>query len=145
MREGVTNSVVDEIETNPAHFPQEGEGRRAVRDIYIGLIRWRAWVLMGWQDIRKRYRRSILGPFWLTLSMGIMVLMLGFLFGNLFKMPLEDFLPFLTLGLLTWGLISGVILDGCQVFISIATHTELTMISSNPGISTNAAAPGQTR
>ncbi len=42
-------------------------------DLAEGLFKWRLWSLMGWQDIRQRYRRSILGPFWLTLSMGVLV------------------------------------------------------------------------
>jgi ABC-type polysaccharide/polyol phosphate export permease len=68
---------------------------------------------MGWQDIRLRYRRSMLGPFWLTISMGIMVAALGFLYGSLFKVPLESYLPFLTLGFLIWSLISGFVIEGC--------------------------------
>ena len=68
---------------------------------------------MGWQDILLRYRRSMLGPFWLTISMGIMVAALGFLYGSLFKIPLDTYLPFLTLGFLVWTLISGLITDGC--------------------------------
>ena len=89
----------------------------AVRDLVDGLQRWQLWGLMGWQDIRLRYRRSVLGPFWLTLSMGVMIGTLGFLFATLFKMPVRDYLPFLCLGFLAWGLISGLITDGCTVFI----------------------------
>jgi ABC-type polysaccharide/polyol phosphate export permease len=73
---------------------------------------------MGWQDIKLRYRRSMLGPLWLTLSMGVMVGALGLLYGSLFKIPLGDYLPFLTLGLLVWGLISGLINDGCTTLSS---------------------------
>ena len=86
---------------------------RATQDIRDGLARWRLWGLMGWQDILLRYRRSMLGPFWLTISMGIMVAALGFLYGSLFKIPLDTYLPFLTLGFLVWTLISGLITDGC--------------------------------
>lgn len=68
---------------------------------------------MGWQDIRQRYRRSVLGPFWLTLSMAILVGALGVLYGKLFGIAIDDYLPFLTLGFLSWGLISGVITEGC--------------------------------
>jgi ABC-type polysaccharide/polyol phosphate export permease len=91
----------------------DGVFHRAMDDLLEGLMRWRLWGLMGWQDIRLRYRRSMLGPFWLTISMGIMVGALGFLYGSLFKVPLESYLPFLTLGILVWNLISGLITDGC--------------------------------
>jgi ABC-type polysaccharide/polyol phosphate export permease len=89
---------------------------RAMEDIRQGLARWRLWGLMGWNDILLRYRRSMLGPFWITISMGIMVAALGFLYGSLFKIPLETYLPFLTLGFLVWGLISGLITEGCTAF-----------------------------
>jgi lipopolysaccharide transport system permease protein len=49
----------------------------AVRDIKNGSTLWPlAWTL-GWLDIKLRYRGSMLGPFWLTLSTGIMVGSLG--------------------------------------------------------------------
>jgi ABC-2 type transport system permease protein/lipopolysaccharide transport system permease protein len=72
---------------------------------------------MGLHDIRQRYRRSILGPFWITLSMGIMVGALGLLYGTIFKQDMHDYLPFLAAGFILWGLISALITDGTQVFI----------------------------
>lgn len=91
----------------------------AVRDVSEGMRYWHLWSLMGWQDIKFRYRRSMLGPFWLTISMGVMVTALGFLYGNLFKVPLRDYLPFLALGLLVWNLISAFIADGCEALASV--------------------------
>ena len=89
----------------------------AIYDLVEGFRRWPLWVRLGWQDIVLRYRRSIIGPFWLTLSMGVMVFSLGLLYGGIFKIDARQYLPFLTIGLLVWGLISGVITEGCQVFI----------------------------
>lgn len=86
----------------------------AIADLAEGLVRWRLWGLMGWQDIKQRYRRSVLGPFWLTLSMGILVAALGILYGKLFGIAIDDYLPFLALGFLAWGLIAGVINEGCN-------------------------------
>ena len=103
--------------TVPAR-PQGTSGDVLARADFIdSLTRWRLWGLMGWQDIKQRYRRSVLGPFWLTLSMAILVAALGFLYGELFGIAIDDYLPFLTLGFLAWGLISGVIIDGCTAFI----------------------------
>ena len=73
---------------------------------------------MGLHDIRQRYRRSIIGPFWITLSMGIMVGALGLLYGTIFKQDMHDYLPFLAAGFILWGLISSLIIDGTRVFIS---------------------------
>jgi ABC-2 type transport system permease protein/lipopolysaccharide transport system permease protein len=73
---------------------------------------------MGLHDIRQRYRRSFIGPFWITLSMGIMVGALGLLYGTIFKQDMHDSLPFLAAGFISWGLISTLITDGTRVFIS---------------------------
>ena len=72
----------------------------ALLDVSAGLAVWRLWGKMGWNDILQRYRRSLLGPFWLTASMAIMVVSLGVLYAELFKTSIHDFLPFLCVGLL---------------------------------------------
>jgi homopolymeric O-antigen transport system permease protein len=90
----------------------------ALNDLVSGLQRWALWVAMGWQDIKTRYRRSTLGPFWLTMSMGITVGAMGTLYAGLFKLSLADYLPHLTLGLLFWALIANTLTEGCQTFIA---------------------------
>ena len=71
----------------------------------------------GWTDILQRYRRSLLGPFWITLSAGAMIGGIGLLYSQLLKQPTADYLPFLAAGLITWFFISAVINEGCSVFI----------------------------
>ena len=74
--------------------------------------------MLGWQDVRQRYRRSALGPFWLTISMAIMISTMGIVFGQIFKAPLKEFLPFLTAGTILWSFMSAVISEGCTSFIA---------------------------
>jgi len=90
---------------------------RAVSDIWSGWQRYTLWGTMGFQDIRQRYRRSVIGPFWLTISMGIMVGALGFLYGTIFKQEMHDYLPYLCAGFVIWGLISNLVLEGTGAFI----------------------------
>lgn len=85
-------------------------------DILKALKGWYLAGILGWQDIRQRYRRSSLGPFWLTISMGVLIGALGFVFGSLFRMPMDRFLPFLTCGLIIWTLIMALITEGCTAF-----------------------------
>jgi lipopolysaccharide transport system permease protein len=89
---------------------------KAWSDMIAGLAAWRLWVRLGWNDILQRYRRSILGPFWLTASMAIMIVALGILYAGLFNTPVEDFLPFLCVGLLVWNLISSFLVEGGTLF-----------------------------
>lgn len=74
--------------------------------------------LLGWSDILSKYRRSVIGPFWITISMGVMIACVGLVFGGLFNTPIENFLPFLTTGLLLWAFFAGTINEGCLSFIN---------------------------
>lgn len=94
----------------------------ALRDIKQGVMSWRIWLLLGWQDIRLRYRRSSLGPFWITLSMAITIYTMGFLYGHLFKMDLNKYYPYLAAGMLTWNLINLMIIDGTNSFIEAENY-----------------------
>ena len=89
----------------------------ALQDVVEGACAFRLWGMLGWQDIRQRYRRSTLGPFWLTISMGALVGGLGVLYAGLFRMDVADYLPFVAAGLIIWGLLSGLITEGCAAFI----------------------------
>jgi ABC-type polysaccharide/polyol phosphate export permease len=93
------------------------ESARALRDIWEGARAWRLWMLLGWQDIRQRYRRSKIGPFWVTLSMGAMIGGMAFLYAGLFHTDVHSYLPSLTLGLIIWGLIGVVTTEECNAFI----------------------------
>jgi ABC-2 type transport system permease protein len=92
--------------------------RRAVADLRQGLSQRELWLSVGWQDIKQRYRRSTLGPLWITIATGVMAVALGFLYSILFQIPLAEFLPHVTVGLIMWGFISGCIKEGSEVFIS---------------------------
>lgn len=95
--------------------------RLAVMDITEGLALWRLAVTLGWLDIRLRYRGSMLGPFWLTLSTGVMIGSLGFLYGALFHMNLRGYLPFLALSQVLWNFLAALINDGCTCFTESET------------------------
>lgn len=90
----------------------------ALLDILAALKRLPMVGVLGWQDVRQRYRRSALGPFWITLSMGVMIATIGIVFGQIFNSPLEEFLPFLTIGMVLWSFIAAVVTEGCIGFIA---------------------------
>ena len=107
-------------------FDNRHQVARAVRDLLDGLRCWPLWASLGWQDIRERYTRSLIGPFWLTLSMGILVVGLGFVYGKLFTTPLNEYLPYLAAGFVVWSFISTCVTDGCcTFFVSAAAIKQL--------------------
>ncbi len=87
-------------------------------DVISAAKDWRLPVLLATSDIRQRYRRSTLGPFWITISCAVMIACIGLIFGRLFKSPMSEFLPFIAAGLILWGFISSVINEATSVFIS---------------------------
>ena len=108
--------------------PPASQVSRALSDIVQGARAVQLWMPLGWQDIRLRYRRSKLGPFWLTISMGMLVGLLGTLYGMLFKADITRYLPYLALGFIFWTMISGLISDACGIFVSaqgIITQIEM--------------------
>ncbi|MFB2567026.1 ABC transporter permease [Rhizobium sp. IMFF44] len=97
---------------------QSAGGFRNRNDICQGILASHIWLALGWHDIRQRYRRSIIGPFWFTLSTLIMVSVLGLLYSTLLKQNISDYLPYLGAGLVIWQFISGCINEGCNAFIT---------------------------
>lgn len=88
-----------------------------VRDVRAALHRWPLWIRLGWQDVLLRYRRSLLGPFWLTLSMAVMIGFLGNIYGQILNLATVKYFPFLATGLIVWTLISSMVSEGCNCFV----------------------------
>lgn len=86
-------------------------------DLVRGIQAVRVWGTLGWHDIRQRYRRSILGPFWFTLSTAIMVAVLGTLYSILLHQDAKDYIPYLAIGLVVWQFLSTCAMEGCSVFM----------------------------
>jgi len=89
----------------------------AYKDFKAGIKNYRVWSFLGWQDIRQRYRRSLLGPFWLTLSTATMVAMMSLLYGQLFRLPLDVYAPFLACGTIIWTMIATILNESCTAFM----------------------------
>ncbi len=75
-------------------------------------------LMLGWQDVRQAYRRSAIGPFWITAGMAMQIATMGVVFGLIFKTDLQEYLPFLATSMILWGFISSVLNEGCLSFIA---------------------------
>ena len=73
-------------------------------------------VYLAWADTKARYKKSVLGPFWPTLTNLLGVLGLSLVWASLLKENMSGFVPSLAVGLIVWQLISGVIVDGPGTF-----------------------------
>lgn len=93
--------------------------RLATKDLTDAFGLWRLGWTLGWFDIRLRYRGSMIGPFWLTLSTAVLVAALGVLYSALFHMTLRGYLPFLAISQILWMFISTLVSDACLCFTSV--------------------------
>jgi lipopolysaccharide transport system permease protein len=90
----------------------------AREDLLVGLQRWRLSAALARLDIRNRYRGSVLGPFWLTLSTAVMVFGLGLLYSSLLKLELAVYLPFVAISLIIWNTLGQTVSDACTSLTS---------------------------
>ena len=74
--------------------------------------------MLGWQDVRQAYRRSVVGPFWITGGMAIQIATMGVVFSLIFKSDIQNYLPFLATSVIVWGFMSSVISEGCLSYIN---------------------------
>lgn len=110
--------VAPETRLKDIDFPYISPQKAAWLDIFDGLKSYRIWLMLAYQDIKLRYRRSVLGPFWLTLSMAITVYSMGYLYGHLFHIELQRYYPFLVSGMLAWSLVATMITEFTDGFVT---------------------------
>jgi len=104
--------------TSPGVEERQQLARWARWDIVAGLALWEMWARQSWNEVRRRYRRTLLGPMWVTVSLVVFAVTMSFVWASLFSQNVKDFLPFLLSGLVSWGLISGAIGESCTVFLA---------------------------
>ena len=97
--------------STPRHLP------RAIADLVGGIAQWRLSWALAMLDLRNRYRGSGLGPLWLTLATGVTVAGLGLVYSRLFQLPPEQYVPFLAVSLIVWGVIAQTVNESCVSLI----------------------------
>jgi len=103
---------------NPAAPALQPLGMSAFDDLVQGAQEWRLWGRLGWLDIKRRYRRTLVGPFWSALALFIFVMVLGSVGSGLWSQQSADYLPFLVAGMVVWVMLSNTIIEGGTVFVS---------------------------
>jgi len=82
---------------------------------------WGLVSLLGWQEFKHRYRRSLFGPFWITISSAAYVAAVGLVLGTALAVPLAEYVPYVSAGIVFWQFISSVVAGSCTSFVA-STH-----------------------
>lgn len=86
--------------------------------IYVAsLMAWRIWIYMAFTDIRRRYQRTIIGPFWVTLSVAIFIGSMGIIFPILWHTNMQTFLPYFASGFILWTFVSSITIEACGTYV----------------------------
>jgi len=100
----------------------------ALSDLKEGVCSIYIWPVLGWQEVKQRYRRSTLGPFWLTLSTGALIGGMGPLYGRLLNQDISSYFLYLAASFIIWLFLSGLITESCQAFISAEGYIKQTKL-----------------
>lgn len=92
---------------------------RAIKDFILAITLFRRFfIFTAWSDIRMQYRRSTLGPWWITASMAVSVGVLSIVYSRLMHESLGPYVVYVGCGSAIWYLISTSISAGASVFNS---------------------------
>jgi ABC-type polysaccharide/polyol phosphate export permease len=89
----------------------------AIADMIEGARHWPQWYSLGNLDVRLRFRRTVLGPFWTTISFTVLAVALGLVYGEVFRQPVRLYLPYVVLGLFVWSFVATILQEACEAFV----------------------------
>ncbi len=87
-------------------------------DVSAGFDRWRVWTRSGWHEVKRRYQRTVLGPFWNTMSLAALAFAMAYIWAPLMGADLPTFLPWVLSGVVCWTFISTLINAGGTIWTS---------------------------
>jgi ABC-type polysaccharide/polyol phosphate export permease len=102
-----------QLNTQLAKFADDG--RKSFRQ-------WRLWMHLGLNDIAKQYRRSFLGPVWITLNTGIFIVAFSLIGAQLFKQDVNAYLAYFATGYIFFTFFSAVVTEGCAAFTGAESY-----------------------
>jgi ABC-type polysaccharide/polyol phosphate export permease len=90
--------------------------RLAVADLVAGVRLAPLWWRVGIEQTITRYRRTVLGPFWLASSTLSAAFAIAIVFGAIFKTDQHSNLPYIVSGIVCWSVTGAALVDGSSVF-----------------------------
>ena len=89
--------------------------RAEIAPIVTRHVTWRA---LAAGDIRSKYRRTLLGPWWITATNGFTALIMGLVAGRFLGADMKTYLPHFMVSMTIWNFISSSLSESCFTMIS---------------------------
>ena len=91
---------------------------RCRADIAPFVTRHVTWRALAAGDIRSKYRRTFLGPWWITATNGLTALIMGLVAGRFLGADTKTYLPNFMVSITIWNFISSSLSESCFTMIS---------------------------
>jgi lipopolysaccharide transport system permease protein len=91
--------------------------RKSLNEFLDVFLNFEFWVTLAWNDVKARYRRTILGPLWLVIATGISITCIGVVWSFVFKKDVSVYFPKLAVSMVSWMFISTMISESTHTFI----------------------------
>jgi ABC-type polysaccharide/polyol phosphate export permease len=88
-----------------------------LKDIIDGFRKIRTAIWLAGEDMRTRYTRTALGPWWGVLSNVVFVGALGLTFGAIFGQPMQTYLPYIAASMACWTFLNGTVVEAPSSFV----------------------------
>jgi ABC-type polysaccharide/polyol phosphate export permease len=105
------------VSTEPP-LQMSDNSRAALEDLAQGFLKFELWGRIGWLEVKRRYRRTMLGPFWSSATLAVYTIAVGIVGAGLWHQDVRDYLPYLASGMIVWTLISIIITEACTLFVA---------------------------
>jgi lipopolysaccharide transport system permease protein len=91
---------------------------RCREDIAPFVTRHLTWRALAAGDIRSKYRRTFLGPWWITATQGLTAVIMGLVAGRFLGADIKTYLPNFMVSITIWNFISSSLSEGSYVLIN---------------------------
>lgn len=86
------------------------------------------WMTMAWLDVVQSYRRSFLGPMWITLNMAIFSVAMTLVYGAIFGIPTKEYSAYIITGMIGWTWVAALLVEVGNTFIAYGGYIKGTTI-----------------
>jgi lipopolysaccharide transport system permease protein len=91
---------------------------RCRADIAPFVTRHVTWRALAAGDIRSKYRRTLLGPWWITATNAITALIMGLVAGRFLGADMKSYLPNFMISMTIWNFIASSLNEACYTMIN---------------------------